>query len=199
VDIDDLDADPFATFARWLHDAVAADLWEPTAMNLSTAGADAHPRGRHVLLKGHGPDGFVWFTNYESTKGQHLAANPWACLTFPWFALKPARQVVVEGPVERTSADESDAYFASRDRNSQLGAWASEQSREIPDRAYLEDRFAALERHYPQAVPRPPHWGGYRLRPVSIELWQGRPNRLHDRFRYTLEADGTWRLARLAP
>ena len=197
MDADDLDPDPFVQFAEWYDGVLAAGLPEPSAVVLSTAGADGRPVGRHVLLRGHGPDGFVFFTNYESRKGHQLAENPYASLTFPWYPIH--RQAIVTGPVERVSPAESDAYFASRTRESQLGAWASEQSSEIPDRAWLDDRFAELDARYAGGpVPRPPHWGGYRLRPDAIELWQQGPNRLHDRFRYTLEGEH-WRLARLSP
>jgi pyridoxamine 5'-phosphate oxidase len=197
MDADELDPDPFVQFASWYDGVVAAGLPEPSAMVLSTAGADGRPVGRHVLLRGHGPDGFVFFTNYESRKGRQLAENPYASLTFPWYPIH--RQAIVTGPVERVSAEESDSYFASRARESQLGAWASEQSAEIPSRAWLDDRYAELDARYAgTTVPRPSHWGGYRLRPDAIELWQQGPNRLHDRFRYTRDGDG-WRLTRLSP
>jgi pyridoxamine 5'-phosphate oxidase len=197
MDADELDPDPFVQFASWYDGVVAAGLPEPSAMVLSTAGADGRPVGRHVLLRGHGPDGFVFFTNYESRKGRQLAENPYASLTFPWYPIH--RQAIVTGPVERVTAEESDVYFASRARESQLGAWASEQSAEIPSRAWLDDRYAELDARYAgTTVPRPPHWGGYRLRPDAIELWQQGPNRLHDRFRYTRDGDG-WRLTRLSP
>jgi pyridoxamine 5'-phosphate oxidase len=167
------------------------------AMVLATAGADARPLARHVLLKGVNEEGFVWFTNYESTKARQLDENPHAALTFPWFPIR--RQVIVAGSVERLPAADSDAYFATRERDSQLGAWASPQSQVIPDRDTLEAAFAeARKRFTDQPVSRPPHWGGFRLTPVTIEFWHGRPNRLHDRVRYTREADG-WRIERLAP
>jgi pyridoxamine 5'-phosphate oxidase len=197
VDVADVDPDPFVQVARWLDDVVAAGLTEPTAMVLATAGADGRSLVRSVLLKGMDRDGFVWFTNYESRKGRHLAANPYASLLFPWWTLR--RQVIVTGPVLRLDADESDAYFATRDRASQLGAWASDQSQVIPNREHLEERFAVAEAGYEETdVPRPPHWGGYRLVPDAIELWAGQPNRLHDRLRYVPEGDG-WRIERLAP
>ncbi len=198
LDAADLDPDPFAQFGRWFDEAVATGIHEPTAVALGTADAVGRPVVRHVLLKGHGPEGFVFFTNYKSRKGQHLTENPQACLTFPWFMLQPGRQVIITGHVERLSEAESDAYFATRDRGSRLGAWASRQSEEIPDRAWLEARVAAFAERFPAEVPRPPHWGGYRMSPDSVEFWQGAVNRLHDRFRYTLEAGG-WRLARLSP
>jgi pyridoxamine 5'-phosphate oxidase len=197
MDADELDPDPFVQFADWYDGVLAAGLPEPSAMVLSTAGADGRVVGRHVLLRGHGPDGFVFFTNYDSRKGRQLAENPYASLTFPWYPVH--RQAIVTGPVERVSAEESDAYFASRTRESQLGAWASEQSAEIPSRTWLDDRYAELDARYAgETVPRPPHWGGYRLRPDAIELWQQGPNRLHDRFRYTPDGD-RWRLTRLSP
>jgi pyridoxamine 5'-phosphate oxidase len=197
MDADELDPDPFVQFASWYDGVVAAGLPEPSAMVLSTAGADGRPVGRHVLLRGHGPDGFVFFTNYESRKGRQLAENPYASLTFPWYPIH--RQAIVTGPVERVTAEESDVYFASRARESQLGAWASEQSAEIPSRAWLDDRYAELDARYAgTTVPRPSHWGGYRLRPDAIELWQQGPNRLHDRYPYTRDGDG-WRLTRLSP
>jgi pyridoxamine 5'-phosphate oxidase len=193
----DLDPDPIAQFRVWLTDAVDAGLPEPMAMVLATAGADARPLARHVLLKDVDDQGFVWFTNYESTKARQLDANPHAALAFPWFPIR--RQVIVAGSVERLPAADSDAYFATRERDSQLGAWASPQSQVIPDRDTLEAAFAeARKRFTDQPVPRPPHWGGFRLTPVTIEFWHGRPNRLHDRVRYTREADG-WRIERLAP
>jgi pyridoxamine 5'-phosphate oxidase len=201
LDAGDLDPDPIVQFGRWYDDVVAAGLPEPGAVVLSTAGADGRPRARHVLLRGFDERGFVWHTNYESRKGRDLAENPWACLTFPWFPIR--RQVVVTGTVERISAEESDAYFASRDRGNQISAWASEQSTEIPDRVFLEGRVAELEERYAGAdVPRPPHWGGYRLAPDMIELWQGRINRLHDRLRYERAGGGVrggWHITRLSP
>jgi pyridoxamine 5'-phosphate oxidase len=197
MDADELDPDPFVQFASWYDGMLAAGLPEPSAVVLSTAGADGRPVGRHVLLRGHGPDGFVFFTNFESRKARQLAENPYASLTFPWYPIH--RQAIVTGPVERVSAEESDSYFASRARESQLGAWASEQSTEIPDRAWLDDRYATFDARYAgTTVPRPPHWGGYRLLADMIELWQQGPNRLHDRFRYTRGGD-RWRLARLSP
>jgi pyridoxamine 5'-phosphate oxidase len=197
MDAADLDPDPFVQFARWLDDVLAEGLAEPYAMVVATASTDGQPVGRFVLLRGHGPDGFVFFTNYHSRKGRQLEANPQASLTFPWHPMH--RQVIVTGSVERTSAAESDAYFASRDRESQIGAWASDQSAEIPDRAWLLDRVAGYEAQFAGTeVPRPPHWGGFRVVPDAIELWQQGPNRLHDRFRYARTGD-TWRLSRLSP
>jgi pyridoxamine 5'-phosphate oxidase len=198
VDVADLDPDPIRQFDHWLHDVIASGLTEPMAMVLATCDADGQPVGRHVLLKGHGPDGFVFFTNYESRKARHLATNPRASLTFPWH---PAhRQVIVLGDVERATPEESDTYFTTRDRATQLGAWASQQSEPIPSRAWLEDRVAEFDERFAGGdVPRPPHWGGFRLRPWWIELWHSRPNRLHDRFGYERGSDGGWTLTRLAP
>jgi pyridoxamine 5'-phosphate oxidase len=197
MDAADLDPDPIVQFRTWLDAAIAA-LPEPTAMGLATAGADGHPRARHVLLKGVDERGFVWFTSYESTKGRQLAENPWASIVFPWFPMH--RQVIVSGPVERTSDEESDEYFATRDRESQIGAWASEQSEEIPDKEWLRTRVADVEARFAGgAVTRPPFWGGYRLRPDAIEFWQQGANRLHDRIVYTPSADGGWTKARLSP
>jgi pyridoxamine 5'-phosphate oxidase len=200
MDVDDLDPDPITQLSRWFADAVAAGLQDPHAMVLSTAGADGRSRGRHVLMKGLDADGLRFFTNYESTKARQLRENPWACVTFPWFTMSPGRQVIVEGDVEMLGAAESDAYFATRDRGSQLSAWASEQSEVIPDRATLEGSVAEVAARHPDEIPRPPHWGGYVLHPHLVELWQSRPNRLHDRFRYRRAPDGgDWLVERLAP
>jgi pyridoxamine 5'-phosphate oxidase len=191
-------ADPLAQFTGWLADATAAGLPEPNAMVLSTVSAEGRPRGRTVLLKGHGPDGFVFYTNHTSVKAQHLAVTPWACLLFPWYALR--RQVIVQGWCAPLTQAESERYFHSRPRGSQLGAWASRQSSVIASRGVLEERFARLERRWPEGteVPMPDFWGGYRLAPDSVEFWQGRPNRLHDRLRYRRDG-GCWVIERLAP
>ncbi len=197
MDAADLDPDPIAQFQTWLDEAVA-QLPEPTAMALATADAEGRPRVRHVLLKGVDQHGFVWFTSYESTKGRQLDANPWASIVLPWFPMH--RQVIVSGPVERTSDEESDAYFASRDRESQIGAWASEQSAEIPDKEWLRGRVAEVEVRFGGSdVTRPPFWGGYRLRPEAIEFWQQGANRLHDRILYRPVAAGGWTRVRLSP
>jgi pyridoxamine 5'-phosphate oxidase len=192
------DRDPVAQFTSWLEAAVAAGLPEPNAMVLSTVSPEGRPRGRTVLLKTHGPDGFVFYTNRTSVKGQHLAANPWACLLFPWYALR--RQVIVQGQVAPLTQAESEPYFHSRPHGSQLGAWASRQSSVIASRAVLEERFARLEHRWPEGtpVPMPEFWGGYRLAHDSVEFWQGRPNRLHDRLRYRRDG-GRWVIERLAP
>ena len=195
---DEVDADPIRQFAVWLDAAIAADHPEPTAMTVATATPDGAPSARMTLLKGLDARGFVFYTNYESRKGQELAANPRAALIFFWVLLE--RQVRIEGRVERTAPEESDAYFHSRPLGSQIGAAASPQSQPVPDRATLERRFAALEAEYAGGeVPRPAHWGGYRVIPETIEFWQGRPSRLHDRLRYTRQPGSAWRMERLAP
>jgi pyridoxamine 5'-phosphate oxidase len=192
------DPDPFVQFARWMDTALAANLPEPNAMTLATATPDGRPSARMVLLRGFDERGFVFYTNYDGRKGGELAANPWAALVFYWAELE--RQIRIEGRVEQVAAAESDAYFAGRPEGSRLGAWASPQSRPIPDRAALENRLAeATARFAGGPIPRPPHWGGYRVTPDRIEFWQGRPSRLHDRLLYQRGPDGTWARERLAP
>jgi pyridoxamine 5'-phosphate oxidase len=194
----DVDPDPMVQFGRWFDDAEAADLVEPSAMTLATATAEGVPSARMVLLRGVDQRGFVFYTNYESRKAAELAANPRAALVFWWGELQ--RQIRVEGPVERTSQQESAAYFRTRPLGSRLSAWASPQSRVIPGRAVLDQRVAELAAGHPDGdIPLPPFWGGYRLVPEVVELWQGRPNRLHDRLRYTRPPDGRWQIERLAP
>jgi len=193
----DLDPDPIGQFARWLEAAVAANLPEPNGMTLSTVGEDGRPSSRVVLLRGYSREGMVFYTNYQSRKGRELEIHPLACLGFWWPVLE--RQVRIEGRVEKVSAATSDAYFASRPYESQIASAASPQSEEIGSRALLDERIAALRREYPEAVPRPAHWGGFRLVPDRFEFWQGRKARLHDRLVYTLQPDGTWKIARLAP
>jgi pyridoxamine 5'-phosphate oxidase len=189
---DDLASDPLEQFRRWF---VAAD--EDNRMALATAAPDGSPSVRMVLLKGADEDGFVFFTGYESRKGGELEANPRAALLFHWAPL--GRQVRIEGPVERVSAEESDAYFATRPRGAQLAATASRQGRVLANRAQLDETVADLGRRQAgRDVPRPEHWGGYRLSPQSYEFWQHRDDRLHDRLRYTRDEDG-WRLERLSP
>jgi pyridoxamine 5'-phosphate oxidase len=189
-------ADPLEQFAHWYEYAVAAGLPEPEAMALATATPDGAPSVRFVLLKGIDERGVEFYTNYESRKGRELAANPRAALAVLWKPLQ--RQVRLEGPVEQLAPQESDAYFATRSRGSRLGAWASQQSREIPDREWLDSRLAQFDAQYPEEVPRPAHWGGYVLRPDAIEFWEGRPNRLHDRELFT-RSDGAWTSVRLSP
>jgi pyridoxamine 5'-phosphate oxidase len=193
-----LPAEPMELFDRWMADVVRADLPEPTAMVLATVSADQRPRARMVLLKDSGADGFTFYTNRTSRKASDLAEVPQACLVFPWYPLQ--RQVIVEGPVTPLSTAESEPYFHSRPRGSQLGAWASRQSTVLASRADLEERYADLERRWPEGtqVPMPDFWGGYRLLPERMEFWQGRPSRLHDRFRYTRQGSG-WDVRRLAP
>ena len=185
-------------FAAWFADAAAYELPEPNAMIVATAGAGGRPSARTVLLKEFDERGLTFFTNYESRKGSELAANPYASLVFPWFPMQ--RQVIVAGAVERVSRAETEEYFASRPRGSQLGAWASPQSRVLADRAAVEAGLAAaVERFGDGPVPAPPHWGGLRVRPETVEFWQGRSNRLHDRLRFRRTANESWILERLAP
>jgi pyridoxamine 5'-phosphate oxidase len=189
--------DPIAEFGDWLERAVEAGLPEPTAATLATATPAGRPSARIVLLKSVDSRGFVFATNYRSRKGREIDANPWGCLVFYWHALE--RQVRVEGRIETASAAESDGIFAARPRAAQLGAWASRQSDILPDRAALEHAMQDAAARFPGTVPRPPHWGAYRMVPDAIELWIGRPHRLHDRARYERRTDGAWNVHRLAP
>lgn len=220
LDAKDLGDDPIPEFQRWFAHATEAQtgtrwrrigialykLWhallghssaDVNAMTLATVDASGQPSTRTVLLKGVDGRGFVFFTNYDSRKGSELAANPHAALTFFWPELE--RQVCVAGVVEKISRQESEAYFRSRPRGSQIGAWASKQSSVVTDRAALEKCWQEIATQFPGDVPIPPNWGGFVLRPHRIEFWQGRPSRLHDRFSYTKQQDGTWRLERLSP
>ena len=193
----DLRPSPFEQFQLWFDQAVAAQLKEPNAMCLATASAEGIPSARIVLLKGMDDRGFVFFSNYESQKGEELEENPHAALVFYWAELE--RQVRITGSVEKVTREETEIYFATRPRESQLGAWVSEQSVVISGRKALEEQMAALEKWYEGSeIPAPPNWGGYRVIPEAIEFWQGRPGRLHDRLRYRLE-DGKWTIERLAP
>lgn len=192
--------DPIDQFRAWFDEALDAEVEEPNAMTLATAGANGTPSARIVLLKGLDARGFQFYSNYESQKGTELSQNPHAALVFWWEALE--RQVRVEGRVERLPEDESTEYFHSRPRGSQLSAWASPQSRVVEDRAELEQNLDAVQAEYAddEPIPRPPHWGGYVVRPTQIEFWQGRPNRLHDRLRYRrADEQADWTLERLAP
>lgn len=197
IDLDTLVEDPVAMFSAWFDQAVEAGCTEPNAMVVSTASSDGWPSARNVLLKGLDDSGFIFYTNYESNKGVELDANPRAALTFSWLQLH--RQVRVGGPCVRVAPEVSDEYFALRPRGSQLGAWASEQSRTIESREELEQRFEALEIEWDgRDVQRPPHWGGYAVQPQVVEFWQGRKNRMHDRIVYRL-ADGSWSREQLNP
>lgn len=217
----DLDPDPIVQFNRWFEQASGARTsgrllkffvglyksllmirgvspMEVNSMTLATADAEGRPSARTVLLKGLDPRGFVFFTNHESRKGHELDANPQAALVFYWADME--RQVCVAGEVERVPREESEAYFKSRPRGSRIAAWASTQSEVIPDRSALEEKWRTIEKQFPgEDVPLPPFWGGYVLKPSRIEFWQGRPNRMHDRFRYTRTGQGAWRIERLAP
>src|SRR6478735_7457511 len=187
-------ADPLRQFDQWLTEAISAELPEPNAMTLATVGSDLRPSTRVILVKGYDESGVVWYTNYESRKGQELAGNPYAALQFHWVELE--RVVRIEGRVEKTSAADSDAYFATRPLDSRIGAWASPQSQVIPGRAVLVANAAKFGAQFMLNPPRPPHWGGYRLVPEQWQFWQGRRSRLHDRLRYS-RSGGDWLRERL--
>ena len=190
-------ANPMLQFEQWLTEAIASDVPEPNAMTVATVGSDLRPSTRVVLIKGFDERGIVWYSNYDSRKGIELAGNPYAALQFHWVDLE--RVVRIEGLVEKISAEESDAYFNSRPLDSRIGAWASPQSEVIQNRTVLVTNAARYAAKFLLQPPRPPHWGGFRLKPDNWEFWQGRKSRLHDRLRYTLESDGKWLRERLAP
>lgn len=193
----DVELNPYLQFGRWWREALGAEIEEVNAMTLATASADGKPSARIVLLKGYDEHGFVFFTNYTSRKGQDMAENDQVTLLFFWKELE--RQVRIEGRVEKLGAEENDAYFHSRPEGSRIGAWASPQSQVIPDRSFLDEQVRLYSEQFNKAsIPRPSHWGGYRVKPLLLEFWQGRPSRLHDRIRYSLEG-GSWRIERLAP
>ncbi len=191
--------DPIALLQSWLDLAIAAKLPEPNAMTLATATPQGRPSGRVVLLRQLDEQGLVFFTNYNSRKGQEISANPWVALTFWWGALE--KQVRITGTIAKVTEAESLAYFQSRPRASQLGAWASDQSQVIPDRQFLEAKLQHLQQQYPEGmdIPKPKHWGGFRVTPMEMEFWQGRRSRLHDRLLFQKQTDNHWNRCRLAP
>ncbi len=194
----EVSSSPFQQFEQWWKEAIASEIEEPNAMTLATSSSDGVPSARIVLLKDFDDRGFVFFTNYNSYKGKQLEENPRACLVFFWKELQ--RQVRVTGLVEKVTPEESDSYFNSRPEGSKLGAWASPQSMVIPGREWLEENESIFQNRFSGgSIERPGHWGGYRVQPVTIEFWQGRPNRLHDRLQYSLEENNNWIIERLAP
>lgn len=197
LEVQDVSADPIVQFQKWFDEASSSELPEPNAMHLATVSEDGKPSGRIVLLKGIEEGQFIFYTNYKSQKGKAMKKTPWASLTFFWVELE--RQVRIEGKVDQVSAKTSTDYFHSRPRGSQIGAWVSPQSSVIPGRDFLENRKQELEKQFEgQEIPRPEHWGGYAVEPATLEFWQGRPSRLHDRIRYSL-TEGNWIIERLAP
>lgn len=190
-------ANPVDQFSIWLDESIKAEVNEPTAMTISSVSPEGRPSARTVLLKGVEDHNFIFYTNYNSRKGQHLTETPFAALTFFWAELE--RQVNIEGKIVKVPEDVSDKYFSSRPYKSRVGAWASEQSQEIESKNVIVKRFALYAAKYITHVPRPPHWGGFALIPDRIEFWQGRPSRLHDRILYTLNEEGQWTKKRLAP
>jgi pyridoxamine 5'-phosphate oxidase len=198
LDVGDVAQQPLQQFTQWFNEALASKVPEPNAMTLATVDANGKPTARVVLLKGVEDGGFVFYTNYQSRKGYELATNHSGCINFFWVELE--RQVRIEGIIEKVLPEVSDAYFQSRPRGSQIGAWVSAQSSVIPSREFLEEKLQGYLKQFGTVnVPRPPHWGGYKLKPTYIEFWQGRPSRLHDRIAYTLETDGNWKIERLSP
>jgi pyridoxamine 5'-phosphate oxidase len=193
----DIASNPIQQFTKWWNDALASEILEVNAMTLATSTKSGKPSARIVLLKGFDEKGFVFFTNYESNKGKALAENPNAALIFFWKEIE--RQIRIEGTTEKISAAESDEYFFSRPEGSRIGAWASPQSRIINNRNVLEENVQQFSEEFKNSIPRPPHWGGYRVMPELIEFWQGRSNRLHDRIQYTKTGSGSWKVDRLAP
>lgn len=197
LDENNIAGDAIEQFTTWWNDAVKSEIDEVNAMTLATATPDGKPSARIVLLKDYDERGFVFYTNYKSNKGHALQINPNAALTFFWKELE--RQIRIEGVAEKVSTEESDEYFFSRPTGSRIGAWASPQSTVIQNRNMLNDNVEKYSTQFGEEIPRPQHWGGFRIKPVSIEFWQGRSNRLHDRIRYTLTAENTWKIERLAP
>ena len=193
----DVAANPIEQFTKWWSDAIKSEILEVNAMTLATSDKNGKPSARIVLLKGFDERGFVFFTNYESNKAKALAENPKAALIFFWKEIE--RQIRIEGTVEKVSVQESDTYFFSRPEGSRIGAWASPQSKIITGRNILEENVQKYKEEFKNSIPRPPHWGGYRVMPFKIEFWQGRSNRLHDRILYTKTPNGSWKVERLAP
>lgn len=194
----DVAASPVAQFGKWWDDAVKSEIDEVNAMTLATVNAEGVPAARIVLLKGYDENGFIFFTNYNSNKGSELEKNANACLVFFWKELE--RQVRITGITEKISTEDSIAYFNSRPDGSKIGAWASPQSLAVAGKAWLKETFDFYRERFKHGeIPKPPHWGGYRVKPVKVEFWQGRPSRMHDRIQYTLQADGNWGIERLAP